>query len=144
MRAFANGLTSPPSWSYHCTWILFFVIQKMIMGYNSTDMWDNVYGNPLIFVLCALAGCGSIILLSCKISICTNYLCFLGKNTIYIYGLHSIINEFLLFFESKMLIIKKPIQYLLQGIVNLCIILFVITIGIKFMENKRNKLKVKS
>lgn len=96
--------------------ILSSIANYFMGGQVRVDIWSNSYGNFCLFLINAILGTAILCYFSNYISF--SVLLFLGKNSVFVYGLHGIPNEVLMAVSSK----------LLNNLINNQIVLFVIGI----------------
>lgn len=113
---------------------ILFLIPNIIIGYLNVrrcgviiDMWSNKYGSLLLFATSALCGIIFTVVISQMINI--KLLGFIGRNSLYYYGLHLIVIDVI----SK---VARRVGITTNGFIKESIIAFVTLIIVILMLNK--------
>lgn len=120
-------------------WGASFGFNYVLLGYHKLDIYESSLGNPILFYLSGI--CGSCIIMltmnSSQDSACMSFLALLGRHSLVLYGLHSIINVITWQILSKIMGLTSGngIIEIIRAFLMLSVnIIVIIPIG-KFMEN---------
>ena len=110
--------------------VVTFTANYFLSGRVRVDIWSNSYGNYALFVINAVMGTGLLCYIASNVT--SKTLNFIGKNSVFVYGLHGIPNEVLMAVSSKLLggVMGNPFFEFVLGIVNTCVVLCCVGIEI--------------